>query len=71
MTAVHVGMAARLEDEQPANVVEALERVATPVEDRGTAQRLDPARDDPERLATGVVVDRRDRRSRYSSEKLG
>src|SRR5262245_50735797 len=34
---VHVGMAARLVHEQPADVVEPLERVATLVEDRPTA----------------------------------
>ena len=63
VTAVHVGVAPRLVDEQPADVVEPLERITSPLEDRRSAQRLDAAGDDPERLATGVVVDRPDRRS--------
>ena len=49
--AVHVGVPARLVDEQPPNVVEPLERIAPLVEDGGAARRLDAARDDPERLA--------------------
>ena len=57
--AVHVGVAARLVDEQPPHVVEPLERVAPLVEDRRALRRLDAARDDPERLARRVVVDRR------------
>ena len=60
--AVHVRVAARLEDEQPPHVVEALERVAALVEDRRAAERLDSAGHDPERLAARVVVDRADRR---------
>jgi hypothetical protein len=60
--AVHVGVAAGLEDEEPADVVEPLERVAPPVEDGRAARLVDAARDDPERLASGVVVDRGDRR---------
>ena len=55
--AVHVGVAARLVDEQPADVVEPLEREAPLVEDRRAFERLDAAGDDPERLAAGVVVD--------------
>jgi hypothetical protein len=55
--AVHVGVAARLEDEQPADVVELLLREAALLEDRGAAKRVDAAGDDPERLAGGVVVD--------------
>ena len=58
VAAVHVRVPARLEDEQPADVVEALERVAPPLEDRGAPERLDAAGDDPERLAARVVVDR-------------
>jgi hypothetical protein len=57
MAAVHVRVTARLVDEQPPHVVEPLERIATLLEDRRAAQRLDAARDDPERLAAGVVVD--------------
>ena len=60
VAAIHVGVAAWLVDEQPPHVVEAVERVASLVED-GTAQkRLDPGRDDAERLAAGVVVDSAD-----------
>ena len=58
--AVHVRVAARLVDEQPANVVEALERVAPLVEDRRALRQLDATGDDPERLAGRVVVDRAD-----------
>ena len=58
--AVHVGVPARLVHEQPANVVEPVVRVAPLVEDRRTLRRLDSVRDDPERLARGVVVDRTD-----------
>ena len=61
VAAVHVGVASRLVDEQPADVVEPLERVAPPLQDRRAPERLDASRDDPERLATGVVVDRPDR----------
>ena len=61
VAAVHVGVAARLVDEQPADVVEPLERVAASLEDRRAPERLDAAGDDPKRLATGVVVDRPDR----------
>ena len=74
VAAVHVRVAARLEDEQPADVVEPLERVASLLEDRRAAQGLDPTRDDPERLAAGVVVDDLDARATapaQSSEKLG
>ena len=55
--AVHVGVPARLVDEQPTNVVEPVVRVAPLVEDRRPMRRLDSARHDPERLAGGVVVD--------------
>ena len=57
VTAVHVGVAPRLVDEQAADVVESLERVAPAVEDRAPSQGLGAADDDPERLAAGVVVD--------------
>ena len=55
--AVHVGVAARLVDEERAHVVEVLLRVAALGEDRVARDRVDPARDDAERLARGVVVD--------------
>jgi hypothetical protein len=45
-----------LVDEKATNVVESLHRVPTLVEDRRPGGRLDAARDDPERLAAGVVV---------------
>ncbi len=57
VAAVHVGVAARLVDEQPAHVVEPLERVAALVEDRCAPKRIDTARHDAERLARRVVVD--------------
>ncbi len=56
--AVHVGVAARLVDEQAANVVDVLEGVAPLVEDRAAGQRVDAAGHDAERLAGRVVVDR-------------
>ena len=55
--AVHVRVTAGLEDEEAADVVEPLERVAAAVEDRLTAERVDAGRDDAEGLASGVVVD--------------
>ena len=58
--AVHVGVAARLVDEQPPHVVEPLECVAALVEDRRAVRGIDSAGHDPERLAAGVVVDRAD-----------
>ena len=58
--AVHVGVAARLVDEQAADVVDVLERVAPLVEDRAAGKRVDAAGDDAERLAGRVVVDRAD-----------
>jgi hypothetical protein len=57
VAAVHIGVTAWLEDEQPAHVVEPFERVAPLLEDRLAGQGLDAAGDDPERLAAGVVVD--------------
>ena len=56
--AVHVGVAARLVDEQAADVVDVLEGVAALVEDRAAGKRVDAAGDDPERLAGRVVIDR-------------
>src|SRR5439155_26789503 len=53
--AVHVGVAARLVDEQPAEVVEARLRVAPLLEDRLSPQGL--TGHDAEGLAAGVVVD--------------
>ena len=58
--AVHVRMAARLVDEQAANVVEPLKGVPPLVEDRLARGRLHSSRDDPERLPARVVVDRAD-----------
>jgi hypothetical protein len=58
--AVHVGVAARLVDEQPPDVVEMLEREAPLVEDRAPLERRHAAGDDAERLAAGVVVGSRD-----------
>ena len=58
--AVHVGMSARLVDEQLPHVVQMLEREAALLENRAPAERLDAAGDDPERLAARVVVDRLD-----------
>jgi hypothetical protein len=58
--AVHVGMTARLEDEQPPHMIAARERVAALFENRRAAERLDTAGDDPEGLTAGVVVDRAD-----------
>ncbi len=57
--AVHVGVAARLVDEQAADVVDVLEGVAPLVEDRASGEGVDAAGDDAERLAGRVVVDRR------------
>ena len=58
VAAVHVGMPARLVDQQAAYVVEPVVGVASLVEDRRPAQGIDAAGDDPERLAGSVVVDR-------------
>ena len=60
--AVHVRVPARLVDEQPPHVVEALVRVAAPLEDRRALRRVDAVGDDPERLSARVVVDRADPR---------
>src|SRR3954454_12650242 len=56
--AVHVGVPARLVDEQPAQAAEPLRRVASLLEDRPATELL--AGDDSERLPRGVVVDRLD-----------
>ncbi len=53
-------MAARLEDEKPANVVETLGCEAALLQNRPPLERRDAAGDDPEGLAGSVVVDRRD-----------
>src|SRR5581483_8474521 len=58
--AVHVGMPAGLVDQQAADVVEPLQREPPLLEDRAALEPLDAARDDPERLVVGLVVDRRD-----------
>ena len=58
--AVHVGVAARLVDQQAANIVGVFESVAPLVEDRAAEKRVDAAGDDAERLAGRVVVDRAD-----------
>jgi hypothetical protein len=55
---IHVCVPARLVNEEAANVIQPVVRVAPLLEDRVAAQRVHTARDDPERLARGVVVDR-------------
>ena len=57
--AVHVGMAARLETQQPAQPVDLGigDRVHPPIGDRGAGNLDRRVGDDPERLAAGVVVD--------------
>jgi hypothetical protein len=59
--AVHVGVSARLVDEQAANVVEVLGRIPALLEDRRALERRHTAGDDPKRLAGSVVVDCLDR----------
>jgi hypothetical protein len=59
--AVHVGMPARLEHEQTAEVVEPLAREPSLLEHGPTRERGHTAGDDPKRLAGGVVVDCLDR----------
>ena len=71
VAAVHVCVAARLEDEEAAEAVEVLAREAAAVEDRLALERRHAAGHDPERLAARVVVDDRDPRRGHSSEKLG
>ena len=62
--AVHVRVPARLVDEQPPHAVEPLGRQAALLEDRPALELRHAARDDPERLAGRVVVDRRELRER-------
>src|SRR5581483_2705129 len=62
VAAVHVGVPARLVDEQPPDAVQVLRGVAPLVEDALSRDRLDAAGDDPEGLPAGVVVDRPDQR---------
>ena len=57
--AVHVGVAARLVDEEAADAVEDLAGEPAALEHRPALERPDAAGDDPERLAAGVVVDGR------------
>jgi hypothetical protein len=57
VAAVHVGVPARLEHEEAADVVEPAGRVATALEDRAALRYGRPAGDDPKRLTAGVVVD--------------
>jgi hypothetical protein len=59
--AVHVGVPARLVDEQAADGIQLLRREAPLVEDRAPLERRDTAGDDPKGLTGGVVVDRLDR----------
>ena len=66
VTAVHVGMATRLEDDQPAHRVEVLEREAAPLEDRGALERRHTAGEDAKRLPTRVVVGRLDPHAQVS-----
>ena len=65
--AVHVGVAARLVDEELADVVEVRGRPATPFRHRAAFERGHAAGHDPEGLAARVVVGRRDLGQRASS----
>ena len=58
--AVHVGVTARLVDQQVADIVDMVRRPTAALEDRAPFELGDPADHDPERLAGGVVVDRFD-----------
>ncbi len=58
--AVHVGVAARLVDEQATDPVEDLAGEPATLEHGRALERPDAAGHDPERLAARVVVDRRD-----------
>ncbi len=58
---VHVGVAARLVDQQPADVIEVVHRPAPALEDGPALEVGDAAGHDPERLAGRVVVDGPDR----------
>ena len=71
--AVHVGVAARLVDEELADVVDIRGGPAAAFRHGPAFERRDTAGHDPERLATGVVVGRRDlgqRASRASRRAL-
>ena len=70
VTSVHVGVAARLEHEEPADVVQALQCIAAPRENRLSAQRLDTSGDDAERLAAGVIIVDADLRQRIPRSAL-
>ena len=56
---VHVGVAARLVHQGTAQVVEVVAHVPPAVEDGRAGQLGQPAGDDPQRLARGVRVERR------------
>jgi hypothetical protein len=56
-TAIHVRVPAWLEDEQLADLVEVVERVAPLLEDGASAQGRDPTADDAKGFAGGVIVD--------------
>ena len=58
--AVHVGVPARLEDQQLADPIVIAERRRATLEHRRPLQQRCAARDDAERLAGGVVVGRLD-----------
>ena len=70
-TAVHVGVAARLVDQERAYVVEVVLAVVAPIEHGLAARGRDAADHDPERLASGVVVDRADHRRAVDVAGLG
>jgi hypothetical protein len=55
--AVHVGVAAGLVHEEPADGIEVLQREAALLQNRAALERRHAAGDYPERLAGGVVVD--------------
>src|SRR3989454_6395375 len=55
--AVHVGVTTRFEDQELADVIEVVERVAPLLEDGASAQRRNAAADDAKRFAGGVIVD--------------
>ena len=71
VAAVHVGVAARLEDQEAPEPIEPVAREAAPLEDRPALEGRHAARDDAKRLAARVVVDGRDAERAHSSEKLG
>ncbi len=55
--AVHVRVTARLEDEELADLVEVVERVAPLLQDGASAQRGDATADDAKGFAGRVIVD--------------